>query len=84
MKQVRLLPVVIVAALALLVLKGFGVMTGGGYVLTGPSAAQAAGGAAEEADPAESGDPQMDLPAEPTLTDSNPTMNDGVPTMALP
>ena len=42
MKSVRLLPVVIFAALALLLFKGIGLVTSGGYVLTG--SATAAGG----------------------------------------
>ena len=44
MKSVRLLPVVIFAALALLLFKGIGLVTNGGYVLTGPMAVIAAGG----------------------------------------
>jgi hypothetical protein len=34
LRQVRLLPVVIFAALALLIFKGIGLVTNGGYVLT--------------------------------------------------
>lgn len=41
MKSVRLLPIVIAATFALLVLKGIGLMTNGSYVLTGTSVAQA-------------------------------------------
>lgn len=41
MKSVRLLPIVIAATLALLVLKGIGLMTNGSYVLTGTTVAQA-------------------------------------------
>ena len=52
MKNVRLLPVVIMAVAALLVLKTFGLVTHGGYVLTGPTIARAAGGGAAPAEPA--------------------------------
>lgn len=41
MRTVRLLPIVIFAAFALLVLKGIGLVTDGGYVLVGSGAAQA-------------------------------------------
>lgn len=44
MNQVRLLPVVVVAASTLLMLKTFGIVSGQGYMLGGVSAAQAAGG----------------------------------------
>ena len=48
-RQIRLLPVVIFASVALLLLKGTGIMTGGGYVLTGPLTVQAAGGGGKAA-----------------------------------
>lgn len=83
MKAIRLLPVVICATLALLVLKGVGIATNGGYVLAGVAVAQAAGadthggggGAAVGAD----------APAgqDPTLTDSSPTLGDTAPTLPL-
>ncbi|MBU1176589.1 MAG: hypothetical protein KKH72_14395 [Alphaproteobacteria bacterium] len=41
MRSIRLLPVVVVAALALLVLKGFSLLTEGSYVLTGMELVQA-------------------------------------------
>ena len=44
MKTPRLLPVVIAAATALLLFKGIGLVTTGGYVLTGTGSAIAAGG----------------------------------------
>ena len=44
MKTPRLLPVVIAAATALLLFKGIGLVTTGGYVLTGTGSAVAAGG----------------------------------------
>ena len=80
MKQIRLLPVVIVAALALLVLKGVGLVTQGGYVLTGVSVAEAAGAAGTGG--AADGT-TMALPSAPTLRDSVPTLDDGVPTLGL-
>ena len=43
MNRVRLLPVVVVAASALLMLKTFGIVSGQGYILGGVSAAQATG-----------------------------------------
>ncbi|WP_417582434.1 MotE family protein [Pelagibacterium sp.] len=72
MKQVRLLPVVVVAASALLLLKTFGIVSGQGYILGGMSVAQAAGGGqvAEQAvtDPAaeaeaDGEEPQTELSA---------------------
>lgn len=76
MKQIRLLPVVIVAASALFVLKGLGIMTHGGYVLVGSGPAAAAGGKAEE--------PTIPLtPPEPTLTDASPVLTDTAPTLPL-
>ncbi|WP_421951627.1 MotE family protein [Pelagibacterium sp.] len=55
MNRVRLLPVVVVAASALLMLKTFGIVSGQGYILGGVSVAQAAGdeGQASEAAAAE-------------------------------
>ena len=43
MTKIRLLPVVVLAIAALLVLKTLGLVTNGGYVLTGMGVAQAAG-----------------------------------------
>jgi flagellar motility protein MotE (MotC chaperone) len=75
LKSVRLLPVVIFAALALLLFKGIGLVTNGGYVLTGPIAVQAADGghgeAAEEAG----------APSEVVLTDTSPVLGDTAPTL---
>ncbi len=75
MKSVRLLPVVIFAALALLLFKGIGLIANGGYVLTGPNAVLAAG--AED-------DPTLanSSASEVTITDRNPTLGDTAPTMA--
>lgn len=59
---------------ALLVFKTVGLVTNGGYVLTGVTAAQAAG--------ASSGGGEGDAPAsEPTVDDSAPTLSDNAPTM---
>jgi len=75
LRQIRLLPVVIFAALALLVFKGIGLVTNGGYVLTGTVAAIAQDGAS-------STEVTAATPSEAVLTDSNPTMDDSQPTMA--
>lgn len=82
MKSVRLLPVVIFAALALLLFKGIGLVTNGGYVLTGAVTAQAAGGGGGHGDAPE-GDATMAVPLETTLTDSSPTLDDAAPTLPL-
>ena len=74
MRQIRLLPVVIFAALALLVFKGIGLVTNGGYVLTGTVAAVAQDGPSTE--------PTAATPSEAVLDDTNPTMDDPQPTMA--
>lgn len=81
MKSVRLLPVVICAALALLLFKGIGLITEGGYVLVGAATVQAEEHA--EAEAKGGGDAVMALPLEPTMSDSNPTLDDGAPTLPL-
>ena len=73
MKSIRLLPVVIFAALALLLFKGIGLVTNGGYVLTGPTAV-----VAQEASP---DDNNVSLPSEATATDTSPTLGDTAPTL---
>jgi flagellar motility protein MotE (MotC chaperone) len=78
-KNVRLLPVVIFAALALLVFKSVGLMTQGGYVLTGVSFAQAAGGGGDHGGGASGGETAAD--GGPTMTDTSPTMEDSAPTL---
>ncbi len=84
MREVRLLPVVIAATCALLLLKGLGIMTGGGYVLTGPSPVEAAGEAEEIAEPEAFPEATtLALPAEPTLADTAPVLDDGAPTLPL-
>lgn len=79
MTSIRLLPVVILAVAALLVLKTLGLVTNGGYVLTGVSVAQAAGGGGggSGAAPGET----VTLPGEPTIEDGSPTVSDGTPTL---
>ena len=88
MKTPRLLPVVIAAATALLLFKGIGLVTTGGYVLTGASSAIAAGGTGGgHAGGAEGGaagvDPTMALPADATMADTSPTLDDGAPVLPL-
>lgn len=82
MKSVRLLPVVIFAAIALLLFKGIGIVTNGGYVLIGAKTVQAAGGGGggQPSGSAE-GETGMAQPLEPTLSDASPTLDDGAPTL---
>ena len=85
MKNIRLLPVVVMAISALLLLKTIGLVTHGAYVLTGVTVARAEG-AAPAADhgaaPAEGGDAAAAASAETTLEDTNPTIADPSPTLA--
>ncbi|KQU96669.1 hypothetical protein ASC89_17570 [Devosia sp. Root413D1] len=88
MKTPRLLPVVIAAATALLLFKGIGLVTTGGYVLTGAGSAVAAGGSGgEHAGAAAAGgagvDPTMALPPDTTMADTSPTLSDGAPVLPL-
>lgn len=64
-KTVRLLPVVIFAAAALLALKGIGLVTNGGYVLSGAGEVQAASGAGGSV----------------AIADTSPTLEDTAPTL---
>lgn len=84
MTNIRLLPVVILAIAALLLLKTMGLVTNGGYVLTGVSVARASGASAGS----EGGTTEADLtvtPAgEPTLEDTSPTLADEAPTLGAP
>lgn len=87
-KTPRLLPVVIAAATALLLFKGIGLVTNGGYVLVGTSAAtaesQTAGGKTEGASGTGTAvDPTMTLPVETTMTDTSPTLDDKAPELKL-
>ena len=77
MKSVRLLPVVICAALALLIFKGIGLMTNGGYVLTGPTAVFA-----QENGAATAADATPVAPSDAVIADTSPTMGDTAPTLA--
>lgn|GEM_PF-323509 len=79
MTTIRLLPVVVLAIGALLVFKTVGLVTNGGYVLTGAGPAQASGAAAP-AGGADGEDP-LALPQEHTMEDTSPTLGDPAPTM---
>lgn len=87
MKSIRLLPIVVFASLALLAFKTIGLVTSGGYVLTGTTEVAAAGGGGGHSAPAEgeaaSPGETITIPPEPTLEDQSPTIDDGAPTMAL-
>jgi flagellar motility protein MotE (MotC chaperone) len=80
MKPPRLLPVVIAATTALLLFKGVGLVTGGGYVLVGTQTAAAAGGSEPVA---ASADPTMYISPEITMDDASPTLTDGAPELSL-
>lgn len=93
MKSIRLLPIVIFAAAALLVFKGIGLVTNGGYVLIGTTSVQAAGGGGgghsggggegdAAAEGGEGGDGSATL-TDHTITDASPMVDDGAPTMSL-
>lgn len=76
MTNVRLLPIVIAAGTALLLLKSVGLVTEGGYVLSGASSAFAAGGE-------DSGAQADAVPSDPMMTDASPTLDDGAPTLPM-
>jgi flagellar motility protein MotE (MotC chaperone) len=76
-KSVRLLPIVIAAGAALLMLKSVGLVTEGGYVLSGASTAFAAG--AGSGSSTEAGAEATD----PVMRDASPTLDDGAPTLPL-
>lgn len=82
MTRIRLLPVVVLAIAALLVLKTLGLVTNGGYVLTGMGAAQASG-ASSGSDTTES-DSTITPAGEPTIEDTSPTLSDTAPTLGEP
>ncbi len=82
MKSIRLLPVVIFAALALLLFKGIGLVTNGSYVLGGPAVVQAADGGHEGGEPAVTADVGSAAPTETVLADTSPTLDDPSPTLA--
>ena len=87
MKTPRLVPTLIVAATALLVLKTIGLVTDGGYVLVGSSPAMAEGGGDGEHGGAapEEGEASTDvtMPGEHTLEDTSPTIADTDETLPL-
>jgi flagellar motility protein MotE (MotC chaperone) len=78
-KQIRLLPVVIFAALALLFFKGVGLVTSGGFIFAG--VAHAATESADHAPVAEGAEPTITLEPDPTIEDSSPTLEDDAPTL---
>lgn len=85
MKSIRLLPVVILAITALLVLKTMGLAITGSYVLGGVTTAQAA----EHSTPPKAGEGEgqadgITMPSEPTMADSSPTLADHAPTIGEP
>lgn len=83
MRSIRLLPIVIFAALALLVFKGIGLVTNGGYVLTGTQVAMAQeGGSSAAGEGGGASDNVAPTPHEATLTDANPSLEDTAPTLA--
>lgn len=82
MTKIRLLPVVVLAVTALLMLKTMGLITNGGYVLTGITAARASGGGGGgEAGGTTETDATITPMAEPTLEDTSPTISDSAPTL---
>jgi flagellar motility protein MotE (MotC chaperone) len=79
--KIRLLPVVVLAIAALLVLKTLGLVTNGGYVLTGIGAAQASGASSGSAGGTTETDSTVTPVGEPTIEDTSPTMADTAPTL---
>jgi len=77
-KTIRLLPVVIFAALALLLFKGVSLLTTGGYLMSGAVQAATVDHAPAAEEPATA---TMSLPPEPTMTDTSPTLDDAAPTL---
>jgi flagellar motility protein MotE (MotC chaperone) len=80
-KPVRLIPVVILAVAALLVLKTLGLVMTGSYVLGGVMTVQAEEHAAKPAEGGEAADGTVTMPDEPTMADSSPTIDDTAPTL---
>jgi flagellar motility protein MotE (MotC chaperone) len=78
----RLLPIVIAATAALLLFKGIGIVTEGGYALIGTNPVVAA----EGAKPAEGSSTAVELTNmnNSNMTDQSPTLEDKSVTMALP
>ncbi|QDZ10780.1 MotE family protein [Devosia ginsengisoli] len=84
MTKIRLLPVVVMAIAALLVLKTMGLVTHGSYVLGGVSVAQAAGASEGDAVGTTEADQTVTPAGEPTMEDISPTLSDGAPTIGAP
>lgn len=84
MTKIRLLPVVVMAIAALLVLKTLGLVTNGGYVLTGVSMAQASGTDSGANGSMTEADSTITPAGEPTIEDSSPTLADTDPTLGQP
>jgi flagellar motility protein MotE (MotC chaperone) len=82
--NIRLLPVVVLAVAALLVLKTLGLVTNGSYVLTGVSVARASGASAEGGAGTTEADATVTPVGEPTLEDTSPTLSDNAPTLGEP
>jgi flagellar motility protein MotE (MotC chaperone) len=80
----RLLPIVIAATAALLLFKGIGIVTEGGYTLVGTTQAVAAGDGASA--PAEGGGEHTagEVAGGADMTDHSPTLEDNTVTMELP
>lgn len=81
MTQIRLLPVVVLAIAALLVLKTLGLVTNGGYVLTGIGTVQASGTGSGSAAGTTETDSTVTPAGEPTIEDTSPTIADPAPTL---
>lgn len=81
MTRVRLLPVVILLIGALLVLKVFGLVTQGHYVLSGPSQALAAGGGGGGGHGGAAQPAATTTLQQPTLSDAAPTLANTTPTL---
>jgi flagellar motility protein MotE (MotC chaperone) len=79
--KIRLLPVVVMAIAALLVLKTLGLVTNGGYVLTGIGVAQASGTGSGSAAGTTETDSTVTPVGEPTIEDTSPTLSDSAPTL---
>lgn len=84
MKQIRLLPIVVFAAVALLAFKTIGLVTEGGYILVGGAPAEAAeGSGGGEGAAAETGGTDITIPEAPTLEDDAPVLSDSAPMLQL-
>jgi len=80
----RLLPIVIAAAAALLLFKGIGIVTEGGYTLIGTSVATAEEHGSTDAAGGEAAGTTTELPTGPNMADDSPTIEDKSVTMELP